>query len=87
MSQPLSHDTPLEIERLQIEQWRQMSPGEKAALITGLTQTAWEMARAGVRHRHPTAPPHEQFLRLGIVMLGRELAQKAYPEIAQLDPP
>ena len=87
MSQPLSHDTPLEFERLQIERWRQMSPAEKADLITGLTQAAWELARAGVRHRYPTASPHEQFLRLGIVTLGRELAQKAYPEIAQLDPP
>ena len=86
MSVPLSPDTPLEIERLQIERWRQMSSAEKGALITGLTQAAWELARAGVRHRYPDASPREQFLRLAIVTLGRELAEKAYPEITRLDP-
>ena len=64
-----------------------MSSAEKAALITGLTQAAWELAHAGVRYRYPNASPREQFLRLAIVTLGPELAKKAYPEIARLDPP
>jgi hypothetical protein len=62
-----------------------MTAVEKAALISGLTEAAYEMARAGIRHRYPTASPREQFLRLAIVTLGPELAQRAYPEIAQLD--
>ena len=58
-----------------------MSPAEKAAIVSGLTKSVYEMALAGVRHRHPHAPAREQFLRLAIVMLGSELARKAYPEI------
>ncbi|HKY23000.1 MAG TPA: hypothetical protein VJM31_17430 [Vicinamibacterales bacterium] len=78
-------DTSSEIERLQIERWRQMPVSEKAALVTGLTQAVYELARAGIRHRHPDASPREQFLRLAIVTLGPDLAAKAYPEIASLD--
>jgi hypothetical protein len=80
-----SADTSSEIERLQIEQWRQMSAAQKGAVVTGLTQAVYDMASAGVRHRHPTASPHEQFLRLAIVTLGLDLARKAYPDIATLD--
>jgi len=64
-----------------------MSAAEKGALVTGLTQAVYDLARAGVRHRHPDAAPREVFLRLAIVTLGADLARKAYPDIAALDPP
>ena len=64
-----------------------MSPVDKAATVSGLTQAVYELALAGVRHRHPDASPRAQFLRLAIVTLGPELARKAYPEIGALDPP
>jgi hypothetical protein len=60
-----------------------MTPAEKAATITGLTQAVYELARAGIRQRYPNATPREQFLRLAIVSLGADLARKAYPEIVQ----
>jgi len=81
----LSADTSSEIERLQIEHWRQMSAAQKAAVVSGLTQAVYDLARAGVRHRYPTASPHEQFLLLAIVTLGLDLARKAYPDIDTLD--
>jgi hypothetical protein len=87
LPKPLSADTSPEIERRQIERWRQMSAAEKGALVTGLTQAVYDLARAGVRHRYPDASPREVFLRLAIVTLGPELARKAYPDIATLDPP
>ena len=62
-----------------------MTVAEKAAIVTGLTEAAYEMARAGIRHRYPNASPREQFLRLAIVSLGLDLARKAYPDIALLD--
>ena len=83
--EPLALDTSPEIEARQIERWQQMTVQEKAALITGLTQAAFEMAAAGVRARHPDADPREQFLRLAIVTLGHGLARRAYPEIDRLD--
>lgn len=72
---------------MQVERWRQMSAAEKAAIVSGLTQAVYELARAGVRHRYPDASPREQFLRLAIVTLGPELARQAYPDIAALDLP
>jgi hypothetical protein len=81
---PLSLDTPPDIERRQIDSWRQMSPAQKAALVTGLTRAAWEMTAAGVRQRHPTATPREQFLRVAVIVLGPELAGLAYPDAAGL---
>jgi hypothetical protein len=82
---PLSLDTPPDIEHRQIEAWRRMSPAEKAAIVSGLTRAAYDLARAGVRARHPEAAPREHFLRLAIVTLGRDLARRAYPEIDAMD--
>lgn len=61
-----------------------MSAEEKAAVVSGLTRAVYELALAGVRHRHPTASPHEQFLRLAIVTLGPDMARRAYPDIARV---
>jgi hypothetical protein len=84
-STPLSADTSADIERMQIEAWRRMSVADKAAIISGLTEAAYALARAGVRARHPGAPPREQFLRLAVVTLGRDLAREVYPDVATLD--
>lgn len=83
--EPLSHDTSPDVERRQVDAWRAMSPAEKAGIVSGLTQAAFEMARAGVRHRHPDASPREQFLRLAIITLGPDLARRVYPDIDSLD--
>jgi len=83
-SHPLSPDTSPDVESRQIEAWRQMSAADKAAVVTGLTQAVFDLARAGVRHRHPDASPHEQFLRLAVVTLGPELAGRVYPEVLAL---
>lgn len=85
MTAPLTDDTDPAVERMQIEAWRRMTPAEKAAMVTRLTQTAFELARAGVRQRYPSASPREQFLRMAVITLGDELACKAYPEIAEID--
>jgi hypothetical protein len=81
---PLAQDTSEDIERRQVEGWRRMSADEKAGIIAGLTQAVYDLALAGIRARYPEASPHEQSLRLAVVMLGPELARKAYPEVAAL---
>jgi hypothetical protein len=85
--EPLAVDTSADVERLQVERWRQMSPAEKAAIITGLTQAAHDLALAGVRQRYPNATPREHFLRLAVLLLGPDLARKAYPDVDELDGP
>ena len=84
MPAPLSLDTSPDVERMQIDAQRRMTPAEKAALISGLTRAAHRMAAAGVRQRHPDASPREQFLRLAVVILGPALARQAYPDVDAL---
>lgn len=81
---PLALDTPSEIEDRQVEAWRRMLPAEKAAIVTNLTQAAYAMTCAGVRHRYPQASAREQFLRVALIVLGPELACRAYPDAADL---
>jgi hypothetical protein len=79
---PLAFDSSPDIERRQIESWRQMSAAQKAAMVTGLTRAAFAMTAAGVRHRHPGASPREHFLRVAVIVLGPDLARLAYPDAA-----
>ncbi len=81
---PLALDTSAAVESQQIAAWRRMSPREKAVLVTALTRTAYEMAWAGVRHRHPDASPREHFLRVAVIVLGPDLAKAAYPDAARV---
>lgn len=62
-----------------------MTPEEKLALVSGMTQMACTLAMAGIEQRYPGAPPRERFLRFAIMHLGDDLARLAYPEIAGLD--
>jgi hypothetical protein len=84
-SNPLSADTAPDVEQRQIQRWRQMSAAEKAAIVSGLTRAACELARAGVRHRYPDASAREQFLHLAVVILGPDLARRVYPDVALLN--
>jgi hypothetical protein len=78
-------DTTDAVERRQIAAWRNMTPAQKAKVVTGLTRTVYDLALAGIRARHPHAPRHEHMLRLAALIAGRDLAVKAYPEIATLE--
>jgi hypothetical protein len=84
---PLAPDTSGDIEQRQIEAWRAMTPGQKLQLALQMTATVRQLALAGIRQRYPSASPREEFLRLAQVVLGEELARKAYPEIERLDRP
>ena len=77
---PLASDTSADVERLQIEGWRQMSAVEKANLVRSLTAAALEMTLAGIRHRHPDESPDAHRRRLADILLGPELARRAFPE-------
>lgn len=83
----LAADTDGEVERIQLAGWRNMSPAQKAATVSGLTSAVFEMAMAGVRARFPNATPREQFLRLAIQTLGIDVAARAYPDAASLSQP
>jgi hypothetical protein len=80
----LAVDTSAEVEERQIQAWREMPPPDKAALVAGLTNATFVLARAGLRERYPGASDHELFLRLAILTLGRDLAGRAYPDARSL---
>jgi len=79
---PLTLDTSREVERLQIEGWRRMSPAEKARTVTSLTTAAIEMTKAGIRHRHPDESPEFHRMRLAEILLGTDLAHRVFPNLS-----
>ena len=52
----MSPDAALE---MQIERYRQMSPGERIELALRLHEFASEVARSGIRAQHPDAGPEQ----------------------------
>jgi hypothetical protein len=83
---PLSADTSPDVERLLIERWRRMTPAQKLAKAVAASESVRDLARAGIRQRHPGADEHEQFLRFAVLTLGRDLARLVLPESAGLEP-
>ncbi len=75
---PLAEDTPLAIERQQIEIWRRMTPAEKFAVLTDLHASAILFTEAGLRARHPQASPEELRLRRLAITLGAETVRRLY---------
>ncbi len=71
-SRTQSADTSREAENILIEAYRRMPPWEKAARVSALTRSCLELARAGIRLRHPEAGEPEIRLRLASLWLDRE---------------
>jgi hypothetical protein len=63
---------------MQFDRYRDMSPAERAACVTSLTQTAYAFSLAGLRHRHPQANERELLLRLAVLRLGEDLVYQVY---------
>ena len=74
----LSTDTHPEIERLRIERLNQMPPWRKMELMAEMGQSVKVLALAGLRQRHPQDSPAQLRRRLADLLLGPELAARAY---------
>jgi hypothetical protein len=79
----LSPDTPPEIERMQIERLRQMPSWRKMTLMAEMGQTLQTLALAGLRQRYPGDTPAQQRRRLADLLLGPELAARAYGPVLE----
>ena len=64
-----TRDTPPEVFDALVEQWRAMSPYQRAVLADRLSTDVVTLARAGIRARHPG---------IGNAELARELALRRY---------
>jgi len=76
----LSLDTSADVERLQVEAWRRMSPLQKAGIMSQATSDALTLALSGIRQRHPGASERECFIRLAALQLGPTLVRQVYPD-------
>jgi hypothetical protein len=71
-------DTPAETERVLFAMLREMPPWRKLEMVAQLNQTVRELALSGLRERYPQADEAEVRRRLADLVLGPELAEKAY---------
>ncbi len=74
----LSFDTSSEAAQLQVQGLRQMPPWRKLALVGEMNQTVRTLALAGLRQRYPADTPAMRRRRLADLLLGPELAARAY---------
>ncbi len=66
--------------------FRRMSPADKAAIVEQMSNEARELARCGIRSRHPEYGPDEVEHALHRLLLGDELADRAWPSFTHLRP-
>jgi hypothetical protein len=76
----LSLDTTADIERMQIEAWRRMTPLEKVGVVRDMAVAAETLAFAGIRLRHPGASDRECFIRFASLKLGPALTCRVYAD-------
>jgi hypothetical protein len=71
-------DTPPDVERILIQRLRQMPAWRKMALVGEMNRTVRTFALGGIRLRRPEDSPEQQQRRLADLLLGPELAARAY---------
>ncbi len=75
---PQLNDTSPEAARVQLDIYRGMSAERKLELVEDANHTARILALAGLAQRHPDDPPERLHRRLFDLVLGPELAERAY---------
>ncbi|HEU4427582.1 MAG TPA: hypothetical protein VFT98_02415 [Myxococcota bacterium] len=63
---------------MQFAFWRRLSPAHKARIVAGLTRMTNQLARAGIRLRHPNATAREVDLRLMALRVDRAVMIKSF---------
>ena len=71
-----SEDTSPEIERVQIELLRKMSPAKKFNLVRSMTRTMIQASRTNIQSLHPDADESELRLLFIELCYGKELADR-----------
>ncbi len=71
---------------MRAELFRQMSSGEKSAMVEQMCEESRELARCGIRERHPRYSPAEVEHALHRLLVGDALADKAWPDFIHLRP-
>ena len=80
----LSEDTRPEVEALPLAAWRQMTPHEKLDQVFQMRGTVVSFAMAGLRVRHPDETEPQLRRRLAALLVGEDLAARAYGPAGEL---
>ena len=76
-------DTSPEAEEVLVGLLRKTPTWRKAEMVGQLNLTVRQAAMTALRHRHPEASPQELRRRLADILLGRELAERAYGPLGE----
>jgi hypothetical protein len=79
-------DTAADAERVQRYLFRRMTPAERFAHTARLCEDARQLARAGIRARHPEYTPEHVERALRRLLLGDELVRRAWPDAPLVRP-
>ena len=74
----MNMDTTPEVEEILFKMWRETPPWRKWQMMDDLNQSARQIAQIGLNKRHLNASPEEIRRRLADMVLGSELADRAY---------
>jgi hypothetical protein len=78
---PQSPDTNPEVERVQIELIRKMSPARKVALVRSLSRTMIQASRENIRSLHPDLSEEELNLLFIELYYGKDLADRVRADL------
>lgn len=81
---PLFEDTPIEVERVLLARWRQLTPGERLEKAARMSRMARELMIADIERRFPEATAEQKLRLLAKRTLPPELFRAAYgddPEV------
>lgn len=79
-------DTSPATAQLRTEVFRRMSVAEKALAVEQMSEDARELARCGIRMRHAEYSAEETEHALHRLLVGDDLADKAWPAFSHLRP-
>ncbi len=82
---PIFGDTSAVVEKIQLDLLRQAPGWRKIEMVGQMNETVRTLALAGLRQRHPTAPPGLIQRYLADQLLGAELAAKVYGPLQETE--
>ena len=71
-------DTSPEIDLIQLELFRQMTPSQRLSRFCELMDVVEGMQKAGIRRQFPNITDHEMLMRLALRRIGPEMTKQVY---------
>jgi hypothetical protein len=79
-------DTSPEAHAFQVRGYRRMDAGQKAELVAELSEAVRDVAREGIRQRHPGYSDDDVKRALVVLLYGRETERRLWPNDEQREP-